>query len=278
MERPVPSVHPAPHRHVAPDGGAAARRARWLPVSSRSRRCREVDYPTIQIVTFYPGASPDVMASAVTAPLERQFGQLPGLNQMTSNSSEGASIITLQFFLDLNIDVAEQEVQAAINSAGSYLPPRPAEPADLQQDEPGGRADPHARADVDDAAALEGRRLRRHAAGAENLAAARRRSGQHQRRPEARRPRPGQPDGAVVVRPRRSKTCACGRRRANVNQAKGNFDGPHSRRSDRRERSAALERAVPAARRRIQERRARPSARRRQRRRRHRKTSARRPG
>jgi multidrug efflux pump len=82
----------------------------------------EVDYPTIQAVTFYPGASPDVMASAITAPLERQFGQVPGLKQMTSNSSGGASVITLQFDLDLNIDVAEQEVQAAINAAGTYLP------------------------------------------------------------------------------------------------------------------------------------------------------------
>jgi len=82
----------------------------------------EVDYPTIQIVTFYPGASPDVTASAITAPLERQFGELPGLNQMTSISSGGSSIITLQFALNLNIDVAEQEVQAAINAAQSYLP------------------------------------------------------------------------------------------------------------------------------------------------------------
>ena len=89
-----------------------------LPVSALP----EVDYPTIQIVTFYPGASPDVVASAVTAPLERQFGQLPGLNQMTSISSGGSSIITLQFSLDLNIDVAEQEVQAAINASQSYLP------------------------------------------------------------------------------------------------------------------------------------------------------------
>jgi multidrug efflux pump len=89
-----------------------------LPVSALP----QVDYPTIQIVTFYPGASPDVMASAVTAPLERQFGQLPGLNQMTSASSTGSSVITLQFVLDLNIDVAEQEVQAAINAAGTYLP------------------------------------------------------------------------------------------------------------------------------------------------------------
>ena len=89
-----------------------------LPVSALP----QVDYPTIQVVTFYPGAGPEVMASAVTAPLERQFGQLPGLNQMTSNSSMGSSVITLQFALDLNIDVAEQEVQAAINAAGTYLP------------------------------------------------------------------------------------------------------------------------------------------------------------
>src|SRR6204780_1484343 len=90
-----------------------------LPVSALP----EVDFPTIQIVTFYPGASPDVMASAVTAPLERQFGQVPGLNQMTSISSGGSSVITLQFALYLNIDVAEQEVQASINAAQTYLPP-----------------------------------------------------------------------------------------------------------------------------------------------------------
>jgi multidrug efflux pump len=82
----------------------------------------EVDYPTIQVVTFYPGASPDVTASAITAPLERQFGELPGLNQMTSISSGGSSIITLQFILSLDIDIAEQEVQAAINAAQTYLP------------------------------------------------------------------------------------------------------------------------------------------------------------
>ena len=82
----------------------------------------EVDYPTIQVATFYPGASPDVSASAITAPLERQFGQMPGLNQMTSVSSDGSSIITLQFALNLNIDVAEQEVQAAINAAQTFLP------------------------------------------------------------------------------------------------------------------------------------------------------------
>jgi multidrug efflux pump len=89
-----------------------------LPVSALP----QVDYPTIQVLTFYPGASPDVMASSVTSPLERQFGQIPGLNQMTSTSSFGSSIITLQFTLDLNIDVAEQQVQAAINAASNLLP------------------------------------------------------------------------------------------------------------------------------------------------------------
>ena len=89
-----------------------------LPISALP----EADYPTIQVQTFYPGASPDVMASAVTAPLERQFGQVPGLAQMTSTSSDGSSVIVLQFGLDLNIDVAEQEVQAAINAAQGYLP------------------------------------------------------------------------------------------------------------------------------------------------------------
>jgi multidrug efflux pump len=89
-----------------------------LPVSALP----QVDYPTIQVLTFYPGASPDVMASSVTAPLERQLGQIPGLNQMTSTSSFGSSIITLQFLLNLNIDVAEQQVQAAINAASNLLP------------------------------------------------------------------------------------------------------------------------------------------------------------
>src|SRR5215510_1277806 len=89
-----------------------------LPVSALP----EVDYPTIQVVTFYPGASPDVMSSSVTAPLERQFGQVPGLKQMTSTSSFGCSVITLQFSLELSIDIAEQEVQAAINAGGTFLP------------------------------------------------------------------------------------------------------------------------------------------------------------
>jgi multidrug efflux pump len=90
----------------------------FLPLSTLP----EVDYPTIQVQTLYPGASPEVMTSSVTSPLERQFGQMPGLNEMTSASSGGASVITLQFGLDLSLDIAEQEVQAAINAAGNLLP------------------------------------------------------------------------------------------------------------------------------------------------------------
>ena len=89
-----------------------------LPISALP----EVDYPTIEVTTLYPGASPDVMTSSVTAPLERQFGQMPGLNQMSSASSGGASVITLQFSLALSLDIAEQEVQAAINASNSFLP------------------------------------------------------------------------------------------------------------------------------------------------------------
>ncbi|SPX52594.1 multidrug transporter MdtB [Klebsiella pneumoniae] len=100
---------------------------RFLPVSALP----EVDYPTIQVVTLYPGASPDVVTSAITAPLERQFGQMSGLKQMSSQSSGGASVVTLQFQLTLPLDVAEQEVQAAINAATNLLPsdlPNPADP------------------------------------------------------------------------------------------------------------------------------------------------------
>ena len=97
---------------------AGALAYRLLPISALP----EVDYPTIQVVTLYPGASPDVTTSSITAPLERQFGQMPGLNQMLSTSSGGASVITLQFSLALTLDIAEQEVQAAINASGNFLP------------------------------------------------------------------------------------------------------------------------------------------------------------
>src|SRR5271168_2836420 len=91
---------------------------RFLPISALP----EVDYPTIEVQTFYPGASPEVMTSSVTSPLEVQFGQMPSLNQMFSTSSAGASVITLQFSLDISLDIAEQEVQAAINAVGNLLP------------------------------------------------------------------------------------------------------------------------------------------------------------
>src|ERR1700735_3909300 len=90
----------------------------FLPLSALP----EVDYPTIQVQSFYPGASPSVMTTSVTAILERQFGEMPGLKEMSSVSSAGSSVITLQFNLALSLDVAEQEVQAAINAAGNLLP------------------------------------------------------------------------------------------------------------------------------------------------------------
>src|SRR5205809_3628155 len=91
---------------------------RQLPLSALP----QVDYPTIQVVTLYPGASPDVIASSITAPVERQFGQMPGLKQMSSSSSGGASVLTLQFDLKIELSSAEQEVQAAINAGGNLLP------------------------------------------------------------------------------------------------------------------------------------------------------------
>ena len=91
---------------------------RLLPISALP----QVDYPTIQVTTFYPGASPEVIASSITAPLERQFGQMPGLRQMSSTSSGGASVVTLQFSLELDLDSAEQGVQAAINAGSNLLP------------------------------------------------------------------------------------------------------------------------------------------------------------
>ena len=140
------------------------------------------------------------MASAVTAPLERQFGQVPGLNQMTSTSSDGSSIIILQFALNLNIDVAEQEVQAAINAAQTYLPADLPSPPIYSKTNPADTPDSDARADFEHDSALAGRGSGRHAARAKNFAAARRWAGQHQRRTEARGARSGESDGAFVLR------------------------------------------------------------------------------
>ena len=159
----------------------------------------EVDYPTIQVQTFYPGASPDVMGNLVTAPLERQLGEMPGLKRMCSNSSGGASVITLQFNLTLPLDVAEQEVQAAINAAYNLLPADPPGFAGLRQGQPGGRADSDARADLQYRAADPGRGSGRYAPRPEDFPDRRSRAGLHLGRPTARRcasrstPRPCRP-------------------------------------------------------------------------------------
>jgi multidrug efflux pump len=109
---------------------------RLLPVSALP----QVDYPTIRVMTLYPGASPDVMTSAVTAPLERQFGQMPGLTQMASTSSGGASVLTLRFSLDINMDVAEQQVQAGHQRRHQSAAHGPAGTAGVQQGQPGRHA------------------------------------------------------------------------------------------------------------------------------------------
>ena len=182
-----------------------------LPVSALP----EVDYPTIQIITFYPGASPDVMASSVTAPLERQFGQVPGLQQMTSTSSDGSSIITLQFTLSLNIDVAEQEVQQSINAAGTYLPPDLPTPPIYSKSNPAdapvltlaltSKTLPLSK--VED---LADTRL-----APEDFPVARRGLGEHQRRPETRRADSGQShlDGLLRAQPGRPAQRHRGRQR-----------------------------------------------------------------
>ena len=146
---PLKNLHPPPGRNfsllmiaIMLVGIVAFRQ---LPVSALP----QVDYPTIQIQTFYPGASPDVMASSVTAPLERQFGQVPGLSadDLDQQRRGLSSIITLQFSLDLNIDIAEQEVQAGDQLRRNLSAGRSAQPADLQQDQSRRHADPHARID-----------------------------------------------------------------------------------------------------------------------------------
>ena len=146
-----------------------------LPVSALP----EVDYPTIQVVTFYPGASPDVVASAVTAPLERQFGQVAGLSQMTSISSGGSSIIVMQFQLSLNIDIAEQEVQAAINAGQSYLPADLPAPPVYSKSNPADAPVLTLSLESIDDAAVEGGGRGGHAAVAEDLAGVGRGAGEH---------------------------------------------------------------------------------------------------
>ena len=167
---------------------------RQLPVSALP----QVDYPTIQVVTFYPGAAPDVMSSSVTAPLERQFGQIPGLEPDDVARVRSASrVITLQFNLDQNIDVAEQEVQAAINAAGTYLPRDLPNPPIYSKVNPADAPILTLALTSRDAAALEDGGPGRHATGAEDFAADRRGAGDDQRRTEAGGADPGEPDGAA---------------------------------------------------------------------------------
>ena len=128
-------------------GGVAYKQ---LPVSALP----QVDYPTIQVITFYPGASPDVMASSVTAPLERQFGQVPGLQQMTSTSSDGSSVITLQFNLSLEHRRGRAGSAAIHQRRRNISARRPSDPADLRQDQSGRHADSDAGADFQDRGSL----------------------------------------------------------------------------------------------------------------------------
>ena len=221
---------------------AGALAYRQLPVSALP----QVDYPIIQVFTFYPGASPDVMASSVTAPLERQLGQMPGLNQMTSTSSSGSSVITLQFTLNLGLDVAEQEVQAA-DQCGAHAPADgPAEPARVQQGEPGRPADPHAGADVDDPAAAASRGSRRYPAGPEDRAAAGRGAGQHQRRAAPAVRVQANPTAlasyGLTLEDLRTAVAA-----ANVEPGEGQLRRPPAVLHDRRQRPAADEPGLPAA-------------------------------
>ena len=184
---------------------------RQLPVSALP----EVDYPTIQVMTFYPGADPDVMASSVTAPLERQFGQVPGLSQMTSTSSFGSSVITLQFdsrseYRRRGATGAGRDQRRADISADG-----PAESADLQQSKSGGLADSHPGADFEDAAAFASRGSCGHGDGPEDFASHGRGPGFDQRRTEAGGANPGESHCSGVLRlepgrcANRARGCQC---------------------------------------------------------------------
>ncbi len=175
---------------------------RFLPLSALP----EVDYPTIQVVTLYPGASPDVMTSSVTSPLEVQLGQMPGLNQMSSVSSAGSSVITLQFSLALEPRCRRAGGPGSDQRGRQSVALGPAGAADLRQGQPGGRADPDPRPDLEDAAADPGRRPRRHAPRAEDLAADRGRPRQHQRRASPGGAHPGQSAPARRLRPQHRRS------------------------------------------------------------------------
>ena len=246
---------------------------RFLPLAALP----EVDYPTIQVQTFYPGASPDVMTSSVTAPLEVQLGQMPALNQMSSATSAGSSVITLQFNLKLSLDVAEQEVQAAINAAGNLLPSDlPAPPI-------------YAKVNPADAPILTlalrsrslpltaGRGPRRHAAGAEDLAAARRRPRHHQRRPAAGGAHPGRHPQARRLRAQHRRPAHHARQRQRQH-AQGQFRRADAGLDHQRQRPADERRRLPRPRHRLPQRLAGAAERRRQRGRRRPERPSSRPG
>lgn len=175
-----------------------------------------MDYPTIQVTTLYPGASPDVVTSAITAPLERQFGQMSGLKQMSSRSGGGASVVTLQFQLTLPLDVAEQEVQAAINAAIG-----PAQSASVQQSESCRSADHDPRGYLHRAANGTGAGHGRDAHGTKNLLGVRRRAGDAVWRSTSSGA--CQAECALGLS---SETVRTAITSANVNSAKGSLDGP----------------------------------------------------
>jgi hypothetical protein len=229
-------VHCPARRHFAADGRAFCWWAAWPTSNCRCRRCRKWIIPPSRSSRSTRAPVPDVMASSVTAPLERQFGEVPGLQQMTSTSSDGSSVITLEFNLSLNIDVAEQEVQQSINASGTYLAGGPAGAAHLRQGESRRYAHPDAGADCPTRFALEGGGSGRHAAGAQDFATAGRGSGEHQRRPEARGAHSGQSHGAGVVRPEPGRPAQCHHRRERQS-GQGQFRRRASGVSDRRQRS-----------------------------------------
>ena len=194
------------------------------------------------------------MTSSVTAPLERQFGQMPGLNQMTSASSAGASVITLQFGLDLSLDIAEQEVQAAINASGNLLAGRSAGAADLRQGQSRRCADPHACGHVEDLGAHRPRGFERDPARAEDLATDRRRPRQHQRRTAAGGAHSGQSAVARRLWPQHRRYPHHDRQ-SQRQYAEGQFRRPDAGLDDQRQRSAHQRRSIPQPDRRLPQRR-----------------------
>ena len=171
---------------------------RFLPLSALP----QVDYPTIQVQTLYPGGSPEVMSNTVTAPLERQFGQMAGLDRMSSTSAAGVSVITLQFTLGLTLDVAEQEVQAAINAGGSLLPADLPAPPVYAKVNPADAPVLTLAITLRHLAAHRRAELGQHATGAEDQPGLRCRPGVALRRPAAGGADPGQHPGARLLRHR----------------------------------------------------------------------------